>query len=131
MIVPIYKDEIPYTFEMVFDEVVYNFEINYNDLFDFFTLDLSTVEEVLITGEKLVYGQQSFRANAGHDLPNVMPYDLSQRNQVVTWDNFGELIELIIQDESQIDEDLIDDYDDTDTDEETNANYLDDFYNEG
>lgn len=52
---PIEKDSIPYQFDIDLEGDIFTFEVNYNDRFDFFTLDLMRNDNVLVYGENRLW----------------------------------------------------------------------------
>jgi len=77
------KEAIPYRFDMRLVGVTFTFEIHYNSEYDFFTVDLYRGEELLVAGEKLVYGRPLFNVYVNARLPDVIivPFDLSGQQQ--------------------------------------------------
>ena len=92
--IEIEKDLIPYRFEMVFNNNTYILEINYNNKFDFFTLDLYRDKEIIFLREKIVYAKPIFISKKySKDIDAVIyPYDLSEKANRVTWDNLEETV---------------------------------------
>lgn len=104
MRLPIYKDRIPYRFESIFNETLYIFELHYNSEFDFFTVDLSIEDDVIVYGEKLVYGQQLFKSLNDDTLPKLTPIDPSGKHDRISYDNFGDTVILQLDNEEQADD---------------------------
>lgn len=101
MRIPIYKDQIPYRFETMFNGVLYTFEVHYNVEHDFFTVDLYRLDEPIIYGEKLVYNEPLFQSLNDDTLPKLIPIDPSGAEERITYDNFGETVILqVIEDEA-------------------------------
>ncbi|SDI16181.1 hypothetical protein SAMN05192534_12374 [Alteribacillus persepolensis] len=98
MIIPVEKERIPYQFDIELEGTVYTFEIHYNGDYDFFTVDLLQNDEVIIYGEKIVYGQPLFGALSDTRLPSapITPLDPSGENDEVTYDTFTESVFLYI-----------------------------------
>ncbi|MEK4131986.1 hypothetical protein NYE67_20440 [Solibacillus sp. FSL W8-0474] len=96
---PIEKDSIPYQFDIDLEGDIFTFEVNYNDRFDFFTLDLMRNDNVLVYGEKIVYGQPLFESYADNQFPKVriIPKDIGGQSDHVTYENFYEKIFLYIE----------------------------------
>lgn len=88
------KENIPYQFELALGVDIFTFEVNYNERFDFFTIDLIKDEEVLAQGVKLVYGVPVFAGIEDHrfPVPLIVPIDEARRQSNVSWDNFGETV---------------------------------------
>ncbi|KEQ22880.1 phage baseplate plug family protein [Paenibacillus tyrfis] len=96
--IDIEKQLIPYRFEISLSGTVFTFEVHYNSEFDFFTVDLERDGEVLVTGEKLIYGVPLFVDSADERFPKVMiiPFDESGNSDRVTWDSMSENVFLFI-----------------------------------
>lgn len=92
--IEIEKDLIPYEFDIVLSNKTYTFEINYNAEFDFFTVDLYRNEQPVVLGEKIVYGRRLFSTQLYADIPDIpiVPYDLSEKENRVSWDNLNETV---------------------------------------
>ena len=92
--IPIQKNMIPYQFDIAFDSRTFTWEIRYNAQADFFTVDLSRNDELIVAGEKIVYGRLLFENQQHLDVPTVpiIPYDLAQNENRVSWDNLNETV---------------------------------------
>lgn len=55
------KDLIPYRFDLELSNKIYTFIIKYNFISDFFTMDLSLNNEILVQSEKIVLNEQLFK----------------------------------------------------------------------
>ncbi|WP_426447556.1 phage baseplate plug family protein [Paenibacillus sp. S-38] len=93
------KAAIPYRFEVVIANVRYQWEIRYNDMFDFFTADLSAGGELLVVGEPLVYGSPLFQSIADERFPRftITPLDPSGIVETVTWGTLQETVFLEVE----------------------------------
>src|SRR5690625_460900 len=99
MIQPIEKVQIPYQFEYEHDDFLFTLEIHYNPEYDFFTIDLYKNDELIVYGEKLVYGQQLFKSLNDSTLPKLIPLDESENTDKITYDNFQKIVFLkVIED---------------------------------
>lgn len=99
MILPIYKEQIPYQFEYEHNGAIFTFEVHYNTEHDFFTTDLYKNDELIAYGEKLVYGQQLFKSLNDDTLPKLIPLDESGNTDKITYDNFQKTVFLkVIED---------------------------------
>lgn len=92
------KNMIPYRFDITLEDKTYTFEVNYNALHDFFTIDLLKNGEVIVLGEKLVYGKPLFTTSKYKDIPSVciVPYDMSEQTDRITFENLNEQVFLYI-----------------------------------
>jgi hypothetical protein len=93
------KNLIPYRFNIQLASEIFTFEVQYNADFDFFAVDLEKNGEVLVLGEKIVYGTYLFRNVADRRYPKVgiMPYDESKQSTAVTWDTLGKSVFLFVE----------------------------------
>ncbi len=96
--IPVNKEQIPYRFEIRLGAELFTFEVRYNADFDFFTIDLEKDREVLVYGEKVVYGVPLF-----HDIEDfrypvtlITPSDLSGQEEQVAFDNLGDTVFLVV-----------------------------------
>lgn len=99
MYIEIDKEALPYEFEMELAGEVFGFTFNYNERFDFFTVDLTKDDELIAAGYKITYGQPLFSALADKRLPkwDIIPIDESgQPVERITYDNFGSQVVLLV-----------------------------------
>ena len=96
--IDIEKTEIPYTFEVDLNGEVYELEVNYNQSFDYFTVDLFKDGAALVVGEKLVLNRPLFRNFVSIGLPEtqLIPLDRAGNAKRITWDNFNETVFLYV-----------------------------------
>lgn len=94
------RDMIPYKFDITLQNETYTFQVNYNTLKDFFTIDLYKNNEVIVLGEKLVYGKPLFISSRYKDIPkvNIVPLDLTGRVERITFENLNEEVFLFLID---------------------------------
>lgn len=94
MYVPISKNLTPYRFEIVLGAEIFEFEVSYNADFDFFTVDLTKDGEVLVYGEKLVYGVPLFVDVFDQRYPvlQLVPLDDAGNETRVTYDNLDKTV---------------------------------------
>ena len=99
------KNMIPYRFDMTIKGETYTFQVNYNATHDFFTIDLYKNDEVIVLGEKVVYGKPLFFTSQHKDVPKVtiIPYDVSENTDRITFENMNEDVLLfMIGDDDEI-----------------------------
>lgn len=92
------KNMIPYSFEITLNDKTYTFYVKYNVLKDFFTIDLYRNDEVIVLGEKLVYGKPLFSTSQYKDVPDVkiIPFDLTGKSERITFENLNEEVFLYL-----------------------------------
>ncbi len=92
--IEIEKALIPYRFEMELGAELFVLEIRYNELHDYFTLDLLKDGEVLVFGEKLVYATPLFSEvfDERYPAPTIIPLDASGRETRVSYANLNETV---------------------------------------
>lgn len=97
--IPINKEQIPYQFELRLGAELFTFEMRYNDTYDFFTIDLWKNDEVLVYGEKVVYGVPLFTdvEDLRFPITLVTPKDISNQESQVTYENLGEMVFLVVE----------------------------------
>jgi hypothetical protein len=97
------KESIPYSFEMELSEEVFEFEVNYNESFDFFTVDLFKNGEPLVLGEKLVLNKPLFENRVSIDLPKVrmIPKDRAGATKRITFSNLNETVFLFVGEDNE------------------------------
>lgn len=97
------KNEIPYAFEVELAGEVFELEVNYNQTYDFFTIDLFKDGGVLVIGEKLVLNRPLFRNSTNINLPKVqiIPKDRSNLVTRITYENLNETVFLFIGDANE------------------------------
>lgn len=96
--IDIEKDLVPYRFDISLEEETFTFEVHYNEQFDYFTVDLEKDGEVLVSGEKLIYGSTLFYDVMDNRFPRVpiVPYDQSERENTVNWRTLSESVFLYL-----------------------------------
>ena len=100
-IIEIEKDLIPYNFDIMLGQEEFNIYIMYNSVTDSFSATLSKNGEVLVDNEPIVYGVPLFQDVFNENFPclDIIPIDESGQVDEITWDNFGTLVFLTIDDE--------------------------------
>lgn len=99
------KDCIPLSFLVKLTDHTYRMTFRYNEVGDFFTVDLETVSggsgNPLVYGEVLRYGKPLFEAfnDERYPLPVLCPLCLTgDEISEITWDNFGTQVRLYLFD---------------------------------
>lgn len=92
------KAEIPYSFEVELANEIFEIEVNYNQAYDFFTIDLFKEGIALVIGEKLILNRTLFRNSVDIDLPQVkiIPKDRAGGAKRITYDNLNETVFLYL-----------------------------------
>lgn len=92
------KASIPYRFEIVLAEVVWQFEVRYNQEHDFFSVDLLKDDELIVAGEKIVYGRPLFSTFVAINKPaiDIIPLDLAGNATRAGWDELNETVFLYL-----------------------------------
>lgn len=100
-IIEIEKDLIPYNFDIMLEQEEFNIYIMYNSVTDSFSATLSKDGVVLVDNEPIVYGVPLFQDVQNDNYPclKIVPLDESGQVDFITWDNFGVLVFLTIDDE--------------------------------
>lgn len=94
------KELIPYSFDLLLGAYWVNLKINYNKTADLFTITLSKDNEVLVSGEPVIYGKVLFEdayQSGIFPMLDIVPYDESGQETEVTWDNFNKTVFLTVQ----------------------------------
>src|SRR5690242_20107847 len=89
--IDIEKENVPYRFDISLRDEMFTFEVHYNEQYDYFTVDLEKDEEVLATGERLVYALPLFYDVQDDRFPKlpIVPYDEAEKSSEVTWETLG------------------------------------------
>jgi len=94
-LIPLFKQNIPYEAKYTLDGVTFTFKFNYNPVGDYFTVDLIKRGEVLIAGEKIIFGKALFTSYPADDrlpFPAVIPVDLSLQSNRAGWRDMMESV---------------------------------------
>lgn len=104
-IIPIDKANIPEYFSIGLGGEIFILSFAYNEIGDYFTVDLSkpseTGEEVqIVMGEKLTLNKPLWSDFTTRDLPapQLVPLDLSEQENRITWDNLNKTVFLYVND---------------------------------
>ncbi|PIC73345.1 hypothetical protein [Sporosarcina sp. P17b] len=96
--IPIEKDMVPYRFEVELGVENFELRVRYNELHDYFTLDVLKDDEVLVYGEKIVYGVPLF--SEIHDdrfpAPTIIPMDEAGVETKVSYDTLSKTVFLMV-----------------------------------
>ena len=92
------KSLIPYEFSIVLGAETFTFHIDYNNVGGFFTAGLSKNGVTLCSGTPIIYGRKLFESVWKPSFPavDIIPLDLSNEYNKVTYDNLGKAVRLII-----------------------------------
>lgn len=93
------KEQIPYGFFIVLGKEKFNLRFSYNQSADLFTVSLYREGNLLCANEPLIYGVPLFQdVYRSGDFPavNIVPWDESGEEKMVTWNNFGERVFLTL-----------------------------------
>jgi hypothetical protein len=109
--IEINKKELPETFDVDLANETFTLAFSYNEIGDFFTVDLyksneEGIDVPIILGEKLVLNRPLWEDIINLELPapTLIPMDLSNNENRITWDNLGEKVFLYLDDEVDLDE---------------------------
>ncbi|MGP1567989.1 MAG: phage baseplate plug family protein [Peptoanaerobacter stomatis] len=103
--IKIEKELIPYKFTYDYKGNIFELEVNYNNEYDFFTLDLYIFENddktLLISGEKVVLSEMLFISISylNIDIPSFIPYDFSNNYKKVGYDEIDDIYLVVVNDE--------------------------------
>ena len=97
--IEIKKSLIPYSFNIALPDEIFTITINYNENADLFVVALFKDDEMICSGEPIIYGvplfQDIYKATK-YPAINIIPLDESGNMDAVTYDNFNETVFLII-----------------------------------
>ena len=98
--IDIEKEKIPYRFEVVLGGETFQFEVFYNVVGDFFTVNLYKNHELVVLGEKIVYGVDLFDNLKHLPIPKVTirPFDTTGKADKITYENLNEDVFLYVLD---------------------------------
>ncbi|MGA4517197.1 phage baseplate plug family protein [Solibacillus silvestris] len=96
--IAIEKELVPYRFEIELGVEKFELRTRYNELHDYFTLDLLKDDEVLVYGEKLTYGVPLFSEvfDARFPVPTIIPMDEACRETRVSYENLSKTVFLMV-----------------------------------
>ena len=94
------KELLPYSFDILLGGEWFNLEFHYNGTADLFTVTLSKDEEVLAYNEPVIYGKALFAdlyQSGVYPALDIVPWDESEQETAVTYDNFCETVFLTVK----------------------------------
>lgn len=85
---------VTYRFQITLGVERFEIRVRYNELHDYFTMDLYKDEEALAYGEKLVYGVPLFSEIYDERFPGteIIPLDASGNENRITYDNLNKTV---------------------------------------
>lgn len=92
-------EEIPVEFDIDFEQDTFTMSINYNETYDFYTVDLHDSEgDAIVLGEKIVLNIPLFEALIDERLPapTIVPFDESGEATCISKYNFYKTVFLTI-----------------------------------
>ena len=98
-------NEIPVTFEVKLGNSIFLMGINYNEQYDYFSVDLFNIrKEPIVLSEKLILNQPLFEGLIDSRLPapTIIPSDSSGLENRVKKANFGKTVFIYIDDGEDI-----------------------------
>ena len=102
-ILEIRKELIPYECSILLADELFSLHFNYNATADLFTVDLYKDGELICAGEPIVYGiplwSDVYKADTFPSV-DIIPRDPSGESGTVTYDNLGETVLLIIDNDA-------------------------------
>ena len=79
-IIEIEKDLVPYEFQIELKSTLYTFSIRYNQEYDFYTVDLSIGDDIIVEGEKMVLNSLLFSSYSHLDVSmGILPMDIADK----------------------------------------------------
>ena len=98
--IDIEKSKIPYSFEVVLANETFQFEVFYNGEGDFFTVNLYKNHELVVLGEKIVYGVDLFEdlKHLAEAKVTIRPFDTTGLASRITYENMNEDVFLYVLD---------------------------------
>lgn len=96
--IEIEKEIVPYSFDIQLAAEQFTMRVRYNEMHDYFTIDLEKEGKIIVQGEKVCYGTPLFSERYDIDLPplEILPYDESGTENRVSYDNLGKTVFLMV-----------------------------------
>lgn len=104
IIIPIEREEVPARFEIDIAGEDFEMEIRHNGRFDFYTVDLHKDGQLIVAGEKIVYGRALFSTLPDDSvLPKypITPISEAGEPASIGYENFGTSVFLTIGDPNE------------------------------
>lgn len=100
--IEIKNTDIPCRFEINIVNETFQFEIKYNEVGDFFTVDLYKDHNLILEGHKIILNQPLFLAFQHLEVPKayIIPIDTTEKAERLTFENFGNNVFLHVGDEN-------------------------------
>lgn len=107
-VLEIHKELLPYECDILLAGELFTLQFNYNATADLFTVDLYRDDELICAGEPIVYGvplwKDVYRTEKFPAL-DIIPTDPSREYNAVTFDNLGNSVLLIVDNDGEDDSD--------------------------
>lgn len=103
--IKIEKDLVPYSFTYDYEGNIFEMVVNYNDEFDFFTIDLYLMNNeekiLLISCEKIILCQMLFLSIAYLNIaiPSFIPYDFSNSHEKAGFNEIDSIYLVVVEDD--------------------------------
>lgn len=97
--IPINKELIPYSFDILLGGTMFNLKVKYNRTKDLFTVDVYRGNETVCYAEPIVYGIPLFKdvfMVEKYPCLDIIPLDLSGNTNRVTYENFYNTVFLYV-----------------------------------
>lgn len=94
------KDQIPYGFHIALGKEKFNLRFRYNKSADLFMVSLYRNGILLCASEPIIYGVVLFQdiyESGAFPAVRIIPWDESENQREVTWENFGITVFLTIE----------------------------------
>lgn len=98
-VLEINKGLLPYQIDIVLGGELFTLHFNYNATADLFTVDLYKEGALICAGEPIVYGVPLWHdvyRSGKYPMLDIIPIDPSGESSVVTYDNLGDTVLLVV-----------------------------------
>lgn len=98
------KDALPYKCDIQLEGETFTFTFYYNAEYDYFTVDLAKGDDVILYGDKIVYGKPLFSTFNHIEKPklDIIPFDKGNKETRVTYENIGDSVFLYVVGEEDV-----------------------------